>query len=199
MHSPLTKIFLIAEITNGYQLFVPLMLTAAIAFAIKLYFEPHSFYTKSLIQQGDYIMHDHDRLVLHHMQLNKIIERDFVAVNESGLLKDLIDAIAASNRNIFPVVNDDNELKGIILLNDVRKLIFKPELYKEEKIRYLMKRPPAVIDIHEGMEAVMNKFEQTAAWNLPVTMDGKYYGFLSKSKILSSYRNELRRQSKGLS
>ena len=93
----------------------------------------------------------------------------------------------------------ENELKGIILLNDVRKLIFKPELYEKEKVRYFMKRPPTTIDINEAMEAVMNKFEQTSAWNLPVTVDGKYYGFLSKSKILSSYRNELRRQSKGLS
>ena len=199
LHSPLTKIFLIAEITNGYQLFVPLMLTAAIAFAIKLYFEPHSFYTKSLIQKGDYIMHDHDRTVLHHMQLNKIIERDFVSVNEDAMLKDLIDAIAASNRNIFPVVTSDNQLKGIIFLNDVRKLIFKPELYEQEKVRYLMKRPPAIIEYDEEMEVVMTKFEQTNAWNLPVVVKGKYLGFLSKSKILSSYRNELRRQTKGLS
>lgn len=199
LHSPLTKIFLIAEITNGYQLFVPLMITAAIAFAIKLYFEPHSFYTKSLIKQGDYIVHDHDKSVLHHIRMGRLIEKDFVMVHEDGLLKDLVSAIAESNRNIFPVLNDSHELKGVILLNDVRKLIFKPELYEVEKIAYLMKAAPATIDINESMEEVMHKFEASNVWNLPVVMDGKYVGFLSKSKILSSYRNELRRQTRGLS
>ena len=198
LHSPLTKIFLIAEITNGYQLFVPLMLTAAIGFAIKLYFEPHSFYTKSLIQSGDYIVHDHDKSVLHHIRMSRLIEKDFEIVYEDALLKDLVAAIAVSNRNIFPVINDEKALVGVVLLNDVRKLIFKPELYHEEQVRYLMKKPLATIEIHESMEAIMEKFEQTTAWNLPVLDDGRYIGFLSKSKILSSYRTELRRQTKGL-
>ncbi|MGB0523468.1 MAG: chloride channel protein [Flammeovirgaceae bacterium] len=194
LHSPLTKIFLIAEITNGYQLFVPLMLTAAIGFAIKLYFEPHSFYTKSLIEQGDYIVHDHDRSVLHHIRMTGLIEKDFVVVKEDAFLKDLVEAIAESNRNIFPVVDDEQRLKGIILLNDVRKLIFKPELYETEQVRYLMKKPPTVIDLHEEMEEVMDKFEKTNAWNLPVVTNGQYIGFMSKSKILSKYRIELRKQ-----
>ncbi len=198
MHSPLTNIFLIAEITKGYELFVPLMIVAAVAYAVKLYFEPHSYFTKELAKRGDYIVHDRDKTVLQDMNITKVIERNFAAINESGKLRELVEAISRSERNLFPVVNDEGELKGIILLNDVRKVIFKPELYDEEEIKYIMHAPPDVVDINEPMESVMEKFDRTNAWNLPVLENGKYAGFLSKSKIFSMYRRQLKRQAREL-
>ena len=198
MHSPLTNIFLIAEITKGYELFVPLMIVAAVSYAVKLYFEPHSYFTKELAKRGDYIVHDKDKTVLQDINITKVIERNFVTINEAGKLRDLVEAISRSDRNLFPVVNDAGELKGIILLNDVRKVIFKPELYDEEEIKYIMHAPPDVVDINEPMESVMDKFDQTNAWNLPVLEGGKYAGFLSKSKIFSMYRRQLKRQAREL-
>ncbi|MBX2843513.1 MAG: chloride channel protein [Flammeovirgaceae bacterium] len=198
LHSPLTKIFLIAEITRGYELLVPLMLLSAISFAIKIYFESHSFYTKQLALKGDYIIHDKDKTVLQDIRMNAVIERDFVTVKEDGMLGDLVEAVARSTRNIFPVVGSERELKGIILLNDVRKLIFKSELYQEKEIKLLMTKPPAVIDISDSMEVVMDKFDKTNAWNLPVAKNGRYEGFLSKSKIFSIYRSQLRKQTREL-
>ncbi|WP_020530637.1 chloride channel protein [Flexithrix dorotheae] len=198
LHSPLTKIFLIAEITRGYDLLVPLMLLSAISFAIKIYFESHSFYTKQLALKGDYIIHDKDKTVLQDIRMNAVIERDFVTVKEDGMLGDLVEAVARSTRNIFPVVGEERELKGIILLNDVRKLIFKSELYQEKQIKLLMSKPPAIIDISDSMEVVMDKFDKTNAWNLPVAKNGRYEGFLSKSKIFSIYRSQLRKQTREL-
>ncbi|MBT33686.1 MAG: chloride channel protein [Thalassobius sp.] len=198
LHSPLTKIFLVAEITQGYELLVPLMILAAVSFAVKVYFDSHSFYTKELAKRGDYILNDKDKTVLQDIKMASVIERNFVSVHEDQKLGDLVNAIAKSERNIFPVVGENRSLKGIILLNDVRKLIFKPELYKEKEIKYLMKKPPAVIEIGEKMESVMDKFDKTNAWNLPVTNNGQYEGFLSKSKIFSIYRSQLKTLSKEL-
>jgi len=198
LHSPLTKVFLIAEITQGYELFIPLMMVAAVSFAIKYYFDSYSFYTKELAKRGDYILDDKDKTVLQDIKMAAVIERNFVTVNESDKLGDLVEAIARSERNIFPVLGENRILKGIILLNDVRKFIFKPELYVEKEVKYLMRKPPAVIEINEDMEAVMDKFDKTNAWNLPVTKGGIYEGFLSKSKIFSIYRSQLKSISREL-
>jgi len=198
LHSPLTKIFLIAEITEGYELLVPLMIVAAASFAIKYYFDPYSFYTTELAKRGDYILNDKDKTVLQDIKMASVIERNFVTISDKDKLGNLVEAIARSERNIFPVLGENRELKGIILLNDVRKYIFKPELYTEKDVKYLMRKPPAVIEINEGMETVMNKFDKTNAWNLPVTCNGSYEGFLSKSKIFSIYRQQLKTLSKEL-
>ena len=198
LHSPLTKVFLVAEITQGYELLVPLMLLAAVSFAVKVYFDAHSFYTKELAKRGDYILNDKDKTVLQDIKMASVIERNFISVHEDEKLGDLVEAIASSERNIFPVLGEGRSLKGIILLNDVRKLIFKPELYGEKEVKYLMKKPPAVIEVGEKMETVMDKFDKTNAWNLPVTNNGKYEGFLSKSKIFSIYRSQLKTLSKEL-
>ena len=198
LHSPLTKVFLIAEITQGYELLIPLMIVAAISFAIKYYFDPYSFYTKELAKRGDYILNDKDKTVLQDIKMSSVIERNFVTVNVADKLGDLVEAIARSERNIFPVLGENRSLKGIILLNDVRKFIFKPELYAEKEVKYLMRKPPAVISIDDDMETVMDKFDKTNAWNLPVIKNDSYEGFLSKSKIFSIYRNQLKSISREL-
>ena len=193
MHTPLTAIFLIAEISQGYELFVPLMIVAAISYASSTKRSAYSFFTRRLAEQGELTAYDKDKNVLSEIGVLKAIEKDLITVNESGNLKNLIDAISKSNRNIFPVVNDQDELKGIILLDDVRHLIFDPEKY-DISLRYILHAPPAFVNYDEKMDTVMEKFDQTGAWNLPVLKDGKYYGFLSKSKIFTIYRDQLSQQ-----
>jgi CIC family chloride channel protein len=191
MHAPLTAIFLIAEITNGYGLFIPLMITSTIAYLTIMYFEPHSIYTKRLAQKGELITHHKDKTVLTLMRLEKVLETEFKSVYPEMTLGELVKVISASKRNIFPVVNHNNELRGILLLDDIREIMFNHDLYDETTVQELMSLPPAIIEIDENMDKVMCKFEETNAWNLPVVKDGKYLGFVSKSKIFSVYRRVL--------
>jgi CIC family chloride channel protein len=191
MHAPLTAIFLIAELTGGYTLFLPIMLTSIISYITIYYFEPHSIYTKQLAKRGQLITHHKDRAVLTLMNLNEVIEKDFRTISPDGKLADLIKVISESKRNIFPVVDNDNVLIGIVLLDDVRDIIFKPELYEKIKISELQIKPIEVVDINDEMEVVMRKFGETQAWNLPVLENGKYIGFISKSNILNKYRSIL--------
>lgn len=190
MHAPLTAIFLIAEITQGYELFLPLMLVVAISYGTSLKYSKNSYYTKKLAAKGDLVAHDRDKTLLNEIGVLKVIEKDLICVSVEGNLSDLINAISKSTRNIFPVVDEDDELKGIILLDDVRHLIFKPENYGIE-LKALMHAPPAYVDFNEHLDTVMDKFDNTNAWNLPVLKDNKYYGFLSKSKIFNVYRDKL--------
>jgi CIC family chloride channel protein len=190
MHAPLTAMFLIAEITGGYELFLPLMIVVAISYGTTSKYSKYSYYTKKLALKGDLVAHDRDKTLLHDIGVLRVIEKDLVTVPEEGKLKDLVDAISKSHRNIFPVVSENEELKGIILLDDVRHLIFKPEKYDVD-IKFLMHPPPAYVTCDELLDTVMDKFDNTNAWNLPVIKDGKYYGFLSKSKIFSVYRDRL--------
>jgi len=195
LRAPLTAIFLIAEITGGYTLILPLMIVSAISYATSAYLEPHSVYLKQLANKGHINYHDKDRVVLTSLKLNKLIERDFVPINASGTLKDIIDAVASSSRNIFPVLDEEEVLAGIINLDDVRQFMFKPELYDTIKIVDLMHQPPDYILVTENMEEAMGKFDKTNAWNLPVINDkGIYIGLISKSKIFSFYRNNLKKQ-----
>ncbi len=191
MHAPLTAIFLIAEITNGYGLFIPLMITATIAYLTIKYFESHSLYTKRLAQKGELITHHKDKAVLTLMRLEKVLETDFKCIYPEMTLGELVKTISTSKRNIFPVINHRNELRGIVLLDDIREIMFNHELYQETRVEELMSIPPAMIEINENMDQVMRKFEETSAWNLPVVEDGKYLGFVSKSKIFSVYRRVL--------
>jgi CIC family chloride channel protein len=198
-YAPLTAIFLIAEITGGYELFVPLMIVSALAYSTVSYFEKHSIYTKRLIEQGDLILqHDKDNQVLSLISLEKIIEKDLSKIHPEAKLKDLIERVKTSRRNIFPVVDDDEELVGIVTLDDFRDIMFDREKQDSVEVRALMQKPPDAVSLHEKMQSVMNKFEVTQAWNLPVLKDGKYYGFLSKSRIFNAYRNKLRQQSKDI-
>ncbi len=196
LHAPLTGIFLIAEITSGYMLFVPLMLVSAISFTTISYFEKHSIYTKKLIEKGDLIQHDSDLIVLSLIDLQKIIEKDLLTIHPDATLKELVELVKISKRNIFPVVNEHNELEGIVTLDHIREIMFDPEKQYEIIVKTIMQKPPASVKTSEKMQSVMNKFERTQAWNLPVIDDGIYLGFISKSRIFNAYRKKLIRQTK---
>jgi chloride channel protein, CIC family len=192
MHAPLTAIFLIAEVTGGYTLFIPLIVTATISYVTILAFEKQSIYTFRLAQRGELMTHHKDRNVLSMISVDNVLEDDFRKVNADGKLRDLVKAISKSKRNVFPVVNEEKELMGVIGLDDIRDIIFNTELYDKVKITEIMHSPPAIIDLHESMERVLEIFEETGAWNLPVTEDDRYRGFISRSKIFSSYRKLLK-------
>lgn len=194
LHAPLTAIFLIAEVTGGYELFIPLMITAAISFSITKYFVPHSVYAMELGRKGELITHNKDHAVLTLMDIRTVIERDFVEVYPDMTLGELVHrAIVKSKRNLFPVINKETRnLEGIILLDDLRPVMFDQTLYEEVIAGDLMQNPPAIITLEENkMTEVMKKFQDTGAWNLPVLSNGAYYGFVSKSKLLTAYRRKL--------
>ncbi|WP_418510611.1 chloride channel protein [Corallibacter sp.] len=194
LQAPLTAIFLIAELTGGYDLFIPLMITAAISFSITKYFVPHSVYTMELGRKGELITHDKDHAVLTLMDINTVIETNFKKVTPNMTLGDIVHkAVIKSNRNIFPVVEDkSNKLKGIILLDDIRPIMFDQSLYDEVKAKEVMQNPPAIINMEtDKMTVIMKKFQDSNAWNLPVVKHGEYVGFISKSKLLTAYRRKL--------
>ncbi len=191
LHAPLTAIFLIAEITHGYELFVPLMITSTISYLTIMYFEPHSIYTKQLARRGELLTHHKDKAVLTLMRLNKVLETDFLPVKSTDTLGTLVKTIAKARRNLFPVIGSKGQLKGIVVLDDIREIMFNHERYNDTVVENLMQVPPAFIEINENMDSVMKKFEETGAWNLPVIEDDKYMGFVSKSKIFSVYRRVL--------
>ena len=190
MHAPLTAIFLIAEITGGYGLLLPLILTSTISFITIMYFEPHSIYTIRLAQRGELITHHKDKAILTLIDMGKVIEKDFVKLSPTDNLEALVMAISQSKRNIFPVIAN-NMLVGIVLLDDIRHIIFNTEMYHTTFVRDLMILPPSHVSPDDAMEVVMKKFEETGSWNLPVIKNGKYIGFLSKSKLFSVYRKWL--------
>ena len=196
LHAPLTAIFLIAEITGGYMLFVPLMLVSAISFTTISYFEKYSIYTKQLIEKGDLIQYDRDKIVLSLIDLKKIIEKDLLSIHPDAPLKELVDLVKISKRNIFPVINEHGALEGIVTLDDIREIMFDREKQNDLIVKTIMQKPPAQVSPQEKMQSVMNKFELTQAWNLPVIDEGKYLGFVSKSRIFNAYRKKLIRQTK---
>jgi CIC family chloride channel protein len=192
LHAPLTAIFLIAEITEGYGLLIPLILTSTIAFITTRAFQKHSIYNEQLALTGELITHDKDKAVMTLLDWSKEVEKDLLTVKPDGNLGDLVKQISRSNRNIFPVVDEFNILEGVVLLDDVRDKMFKPELYDKVMVRDLMTIPPSYIDLSERGDAVLDAFERTGAWNLPVLDRGCYVGFISKSRIFSAYRELLR-------
>tara|TARA_R110002012_G_scaffold291564_1_gene486128 strand:+ start:152634 stop:154418 length:1785 start_codon:yes stop_codon:yes gene_type:complete len=194
LHAPLTAIFLIAEVTGGYDLFIPLMLTATISFSLTKYFYPHSVYTMELGRKGDLITHDKDHAVLTLMNINSVIETNFISVSPDMSLGDIVHkAVVKSNRNLFPVIDDKTKmLVGIILLDDIRPIMFDQSLYNEVIAKEVMQNPPAIIDMEKDkMTTIMKKFQDSNAWNLPVVKDNEYIGFISKSKLLTAYRRKL--------
>lgn len=191
MHAPLTAIFLIAEITGGYGLLIPLIFTATISYITIKGFEKHSVYHKQLASDGELITHDKDQAVLTMMDWTKEIERDLITVNPNDTLGQLVRVISSSRRNIFPVVDENNVLEGVVLLDDVREIMFDSERYNSVRVSDLMTIPPSYIDLSEKMDSVMTLFRQTGAWNLPVLDKGIYVGFISKSRIYSAYRELL--------
>ena len=194
LHAPLTAIFLIAEVTGGYELFIPLMITAAISFSITKYFHPHSVYTMELGRKGELITHNKDHAVLTLMDIQSVVEQNFISINPEMTLGDIVHkAVVKSNRNIFPVVHPEtNTLEGIILLDDLRPVMFDQSLYTEVTAREIMQNPLAIIDLEKDkMTDVMKKFQDSGAWNLPVVSQNCYFGFVSKSKLLTAYRRKL--------
>lgn len=191
LHAPLTALFLIAEITGGYELVIPLMLTAAISFLTSKYFNPHSLYTMQLAKRGELITHNKDKAVLTLMKLKSEVETDFMCVNPNDTLGELVKTVSFSKRNIFPVIDGKGGLVGIVLLDDIRQIMFDPNLYENLLVKELMSDYPESISSIESMDAVMQKFNRTGAWNLPVIDNDKYVGFVSKSKLFNAYRKVL--------
>ena len=191
MHAPLTAIFLIAEITGGYNLLIPLIITSTVAYITTRSFEKHSIYHVQLAKSGELITHDKDKAVLTRMNWRKEIETDLLKVKPSDTLGDLVKVIAKSKRNLFPVVDEFNILEGVVSLDDVREIMFQQELYDTTFVKDLMTIPPSYIDKKENIETVMETFRKTGAWNLPVLDNGYYVGFISKSRIYSTYRELL--------
>lgn len=193
LHAPLTAIFLIAEITGGYELFVPLMIVSATSFAITKYYISHSIYTLKLAERGELMTHDKDQNVLMVLDINKVIETNFIILKPEMTLRDILkNAVSKSSRNHFPVVNDNHEFLGVIRLDDIRHMMFDSELYDKVDASSLMHADAGIIDYDEdSMNDIMTKFKTSGAWNLPVIKNGKYYGYISKSKLLTAYRQQL--------
>lgn len=192
MHAPLTGVFLIAELTGGYDLFLPLMIVSVSAYLTIIVFEPHSIYSMRLAKKGELLTHHKDKAVLTLMKMENVIERDFVTVHPDMDLGELVKAIAKSHRNIFPVTDSDGVLIGVVLLDDIRNIMFRQELYHRFTVNKLMTSAPAKLYDIDSMDQVMRVFDDTQAWNLPVVdKDGVYLGFVSKSKIFNSYRQVL--------
>ena len=192
MHAPLTGVFLIAELTGGYDLFLPFMIASVSAYLTIIAFEPHSIYSMRLAKRGQLITHHKDKAVLTLMKMENVVETNFVEVKPEMDLGELVKAIASSQRNIFPVTDKDGVLLGIILLDDIRNIMFRQELYHRFKVEKLMTSPPGKLLNTDSMENVMKTFDDTNAWNLPVIDEqGNYLGFVSKSKIFNSYRRVL--------
>ena len=192
MHAPLTGIFLIAELTGGYHLFMPLMIVSVISYLTIMLFEPHSLYAMRLAQKGELLTHNKDRNVLTLLKMDNVLETDLKVIYPEMTLGELVKVISESKRNLFPVIDHNGRLRGILLLDEVRNIMFQPRLYKRFTVNQLMTSPPAVLQFDMPMEKVMEIFEDTGAWNLPVVdQDRRYLGFVSKSKIFNSYRHVL--------
>lgn len=195
MHAPLMAIFLTAEMTGGYSLFLPLLIVAAISYGTSRIFSNYSIYTKRLALQGELLTHQKDKTVLTLLKMDSVIETDFIPVHPDMSLKQMVDVISKSKRNLFPVTDDDGQLLGIVLLDDIRNIMFRPDLYRRMHVKRFMSMPPAKVELGTPMDQVMKMFDNTGAWNLPVVEEGRYVGFVSKSKIFNSYRQVLKHYS----
>ena len=191
MHAPLTGIFLIAEFTGGYSLFTPLIITATVSYLTIMYFEPHSIYTKRLAERGELLTHHKDKAVLMMMNVKSLIETNFKTIHKDATLGDLVKVISQSERNIIPVVDDDNTFYGLVFVNDIRNIIFKPELYDKIFVEEVMFMPDPIVSPDENMESVAQKFQNSRNYNLPVVDKGKYIGFVSRARVFSTYRKLL--------
>ena len=193
--APLTGIFLIAELTGGYELMIPLMLVSALSYTVARYLAPLSMDDKKLEESGVANLHDRDAVILSGLRTYQFIETDFVPVSPGATLGQIVQAVASSHRNVFPVVNERGILVGMVSLDDLRDVMFKQHLYSSVYASTLMRKPYAVVSPNEEVEVVMRKFEDTGSWNLPVVEDGVYKGFVSKSTLLNRYRDQLRLES----
>ncbi len=192
IHAPLTAIFLIAEITGGYELFFPLMLASTISYGTTRTFVKNSVYTVQLAKRGELMTHHKDRNILLMMKVSELIETDFIPVRSDSTLRDLVQVITKSHRNIFPVLDEKNYLEGIVKLDDIRNIMFNQEMYDTTKIRDLMITPEWTIQTTDQMEEVARQFSESGRYNLPVLKEGQYLGFISRARVFSSYRDMLK-------
>ena len=192
MHAPLTGTFLIAELTGGYELFLPLMIVSLVSYGTILTFEKHSIYAMRLAKKGELITHHKDKAVLTFLKIEELLEKDIPTVQPWMTLGDVVKIISNSHRNIFPVVNNEGVLLGLVMMNDIRNIMFRPELYDRFTVEKFMVGAPVKVLIDSTMEEVMDQFENTKAWNLPVVNEkGIYMGILSQSSVFNSYREVL--------
>ena len=191
LHAPLTGIFLIADISGGYKLFVPLMVTATFAYIIVRTFTPYSVYHYQLAQRKELLTHDKDANVLQMLEVRKLIETDFEKLSPEATLRDLTEAISRNHRNLFPVVDKDGKMLGMLKMDDVRQMIFQHELYDKVKIKDVMYMPEHYIDVSDSMGEVAEKFEASGRYNLAVLHDGKYVGFISRARVFTNYRKRI--------
>ncbi len=195
LHAPLTGLFLIADLSGGYSMFLPLMITATISYVTAKTFEKHSVYTHQLAHRKELLTHDKDQNVITLMKVKRLIENDFATLKPDSSLRNLVEAIENNHRNIFPVVDDEGYLKGMLKMDDVRNIIFKPELYDKVKIKDLMYMPEFFISPNDSMEDLVNEFRKSSRFNIAVLDNGKYIGFISRANAYTAYRNRMKRYS----
>lgn len=196
MHAPLMAIFLAAEMTGGYELFLPLLIVSVTSYGVCRMFTPYGIYAARLAQRGELLTHQKDRSVLTLLKMDSVIETDFAVVHPEMSLKEMVDVISRSCRNLFPVTDAEGRLLGVVLLDDIRNIMFRTDLYRKMNVERFMSTPPARVVLGTPMDKVMDTFDHTGAWNLPVVDEqGRYVGFVSKSKIFSSYRQVLKHYS----
>ncbi len=191
LHAPLMAIFLVAELTGGYELFIPLMVTCTISFAITKSVLSHSVYTLQLAKRGELITHNKDKVVLNRLHIRRLLESNFKTIQADMSLGELVKIVSDTSRNIFPVVDSKGKLEAIVTLDDIRSIMFDASMYDQVFVKDLMHAPLAISEINEPMSDVMEKFKQTGAWNMAITEQGYYRGFVSKSKLFSVYRRML--------
>jgi CIC family chloride channel protein len=192
MYCPLTAIFLIAEITNGYELFIPLMIVSSIAYFIAKTFEPYYMETKDLALEGQIFTHKRERNILSSLTLSSLLQRDHQELKLSDTFHDLIEQIQSDDKNIFAVVDDERRLAGIIEMGDIKPMLFQPELHTGTLLKSIVKKPPEVLSIDTSMEEVMRHFDLTNTWYLPVVDEQKrFVGFVSKSRLFEKFRQQL--------
>ena len=189
MHAPLTGIFLIAELTGGYGLFLPLMMVAVSAYLTIIIFEPHSIYTMRLARKGELLTHNKDHAILTLMSMDSVIERYEEHLHPDDDLREIVRQISGSNRDVFPVVDDAGKLLAVLVLDRVRHVMFRTELYHRLHVSDLMSQCAARLTTHDPMDVVMNTFERTKAWTLPVVnSEGIFVGFIRRSHVFALYR-----------
>jgi CIC family chloride channel protein len=192
MHAPLTAIFLIAEITGGYELLTPLIISSTVSYLTVFYFEPHSIYARQLANRKELITHHKDNAILTFMNPASLIEKNFLSIGPDCSLGDLVKVVAESSRNIFPVVDAENTFYGVITLDHIRGIMFDRELYNTSLVSDLMYMPEFYISPDDDMDKIMSLFQRNDRFNIPVIKDGKYIGFMSRANVFSEYRKLLK-------
>ncbi len=188
MHAPLTAIFLIAEITGGYGLFIPLIAASTVSFITIMAFEPHSIYTHHLAERGELLTHDKDQSAFILMNIDDLIEKDFNKVHPDASLRQLVEVFSKSKRNVFPIVDDEDNMVGVLTLNDIREIMLKHELYDKVKVSSIMYFPEVYVSYNDTLSQIAEKIEESGRYNVPVLKDGKYMGFVSRAKVFTAYR-----------